>query len=375
MGGLVLAMIVGVLVPPMVVGVLGSKDPLPRNCASGQVSGTGLDGAILYTTGTDLWYSEGHPGQPRKLVDFDPRPSRLSPGGNPSPSTAPAATAPSASPSAPAQPTPRVVAADITADRRLVAMLVVDPLDRTGFVSLRMMSPLDPPGTAPIEGWFAQPDRQAEQAPQVRVLDNNKIVVIVGVPRSAIPPPSPAVSPPPSPSPSSSPSASPSAGPSPSTSVSTSPSVSASPPRPAPGTVVVVVDPATAKFVDVSTLDYFLAVAHSRWADTKSYRVPPSLPALRSRVDSAVTRVAGTVEREIGTPLARRRLNQVVVGRAGSRETKVVCSTGAETSLLAFSPDESGLALYDGRETLFLDLNGTHAATRLLGGKMLAWRG
>ena len=366
MGGLVLALIVGALVPPLVVSLLASRDPLPRNCSTGPVSSTRLDGAILRSTGADLWYSEGYPGQPRKLVDFAPAPSRLTPAASPSASSVASPTPVSASPSpgVVAPPTPRVVAADISADRRLVALLVVDPPDRPGFISLRLLSPLDQPAKAPVEAWYTQPYRQSEQAPAVRVLDNNKVLLVAGVPRSALTPPSPAVSP------------APSASPSPGTPASASPSGSPSPsPSASAGAaVVVVVDPATAKFVDVAPLDYFLAVAHSGWPDTRGYRVPQAIPTLPNRVDGPTSRVAGTAERDVDTPLAHRHLTEIVVGAAGHRQASVVCAADPGTVPSAFSPDEAGLAIQKGGETWYLDLSGTHAPSRLVDGKILSWR-
>ena len=389
MGGLVLAMIVGVLVPPLVVYVLASRDPLPRDCSTGRVSATKLDGAILRTTGADLWYSEGNPGQPRKLLDFAPHPARLSPGTAPSGASAsptsaaasPEASAgasPGASPGPPRAPSAQVLAADIAADRHLVAILVLDPPDRPGFISMRMLSPLDPPGKAPVEGWYARYQPDPQHPPLVRVLDNNKVLLVAGVPRASAPAPSPAVSPQPSPSPPPSPSPSPSTSlsppPSPSQSASASPSISPSPSPSAGEEVVIVVDPTTAVAVDQAPLDYFLSVAHSGWADTKGYRVPPVLPALSPRVDGPISRVAATVDREAVSPVAHRRINQVVVGTAGRAGTTMVCAAAPGTVPLAFSPDEAGLALFNGRETLFLDLTGAHAATRLLDGRILAWR-
>jgi len=359
MGGLVLAMIVGVLVPPLVVYVLASRDPLPRDCSTGRVSATKLDGAILRTTGADLWYSEGNPGQPRKLLDFAPHLARLSPGTAPSGASASptsAAASPEASagasPGPPRAPSAQVLAADIAADRHLVAILVLDPPDRPGFISMRMLSPLDPPGKAPVEGWYARYQPDPQHPPLVRVLDNNKVLLVAGVPRASAPAPSPAVSPQPSPSPPPSPSPSPSTTlsppPSPSQSASASPSISPSPSPSAGEEVVIVVDPATAVAVDQARLDYFLSVAHSGWT--------------------------ATVDRGAVSPLAHRRINQVVVGTAGRAGTTVVCAAAPGTVPLAFSPDEAGLALFNGRETLFLDLTGAHAATRLLDGRILAWR-
>ena len=135
-----------------------------------------------------------------------------------------------------------------------------------------------------------------------------------------------------------------------------------------------VVDPSTAVVVAEAPLDYFLSLAHSRWADTKSFRVPPTLPSLGARVNGSISRVAGTIAREVVSPLARRRLNQVVLGVAGRSDTTVLCAPARGAVPLVFSPDETGLALFDGRETLFMELGGVHAATRLLDGRILAWR-
>jgi len=148
MAGLVLAMIAGALVPAAVVSALAARDPLPRDCRSGQATATTVEGALLYSTGQDLWYSEGYPGKARKLVDYAA--SRTRPGAGASPSATP--TSPSPSPSAsPASAHPaRVVAADISNDRKLVALLVVDAPDRVGSISLILVSPLDAPGTAPV---------------------------------------------------------------------------------------------------------------------------------------------------------------------------------------------------------------------------------
>jgi hypothetical protein len=359
MGGLVLAMIVGVLVPPLVVSVLASREPLPRDCGTGQVSPTRLDGAILYTTGSDLWYSEGHPGQPRKLIDFNPRPARRPAGGSPSPSAATPSPAPSPSGSAgPTSAGPRVIAADIASDRRLVAVLVLDPLDRPGFISMRMMSPLDPPGKPPVEAWWAAPDRQRTDPQTIHVMDNNKVLFVAGVPSTNLPAPYPNVS----------------VSPSPTAGGSPSPSPSAAARSTSGGTVAVVVDPALGHTVDQAPLDYFLSVAHSRWADTKTYRVPAGRPALQDRVDGPQARVAGLLDRQVVTPLATRHLNQVALGSAGSDHTSVVCTAPPGTVPLSLSPDETGLALYDGQATTFLDLAGTHATTPFIDGRLLAWR-
>ena len=121
-------------------------------------------------------------------------------------------------------------------------------------------------------------------------------------------------------------------------------------------------------------LGYFRNTAHAGWPDTKTYRLPPSVPILDHRVDGPVSRVAGIVEREVGTPLARRRLNEVVVGTAGRPGTSVFCSAAPGMNPVAFSPDETGLGLFDGQDTWYVELGGVHAVTRLVHGQVLAWR-
>ena len=378
MGGLVLAMVVGALVPPLVVSVLGSRDPIPRNCSSGPVSGTRLDGAILHSTGADLWYSEGLPGQPRRLIDYAPPPARLTPAGTPSPGTASpspvgAASTPSPLPSASSSPgagptEPRILAADISADRRLVAMLVLNPPEHPGEVSIRLLNPLDQPAKPPLEAWHGPADPHPEVAGMVRILDNGKVLVVVPIPREALGPPVPLVVPSPAPS---------AAAPTPTSSVAPTAAATASPsasPRPGTPAEVIVVDATAVRVVAGGPLDYFLSIAHSGWPETRSYRVPPVLPRLQDRVDGPSTRVAGLVQRQVDTPLAQRHLNEILQGTGGRPATTVVCAAAPGMVPLAFSPDEAGLALFNGTQTWYIDLSGSHAVTRLLDGKILSWR-
>jgi len=359
MAGLVLAMLVGALVPAAVVSALALRDPLPRDCRSGQATGTTVEGALLYSTGQDLWYSEGYPAKPRKLLDFTPprpRPAVAAPGGSPgSPSVAPAAPPPPAA----AYPA-RVVAADISLDRKLVAVLVVDPPDRVGSISLLLLSPLEP-GAPPVVPWAASPDRRSQRAPTVRVLDNGKVLYSAPVTHAYIPSPSPVPANATTPSPSPAPAVT-----SPSRGTLLSPS---------PGVAVLVVAPSSpATVVDQAPEGYFLAQGHSAWADTRTYHVPPALPRLADRVDGNSGRVAGHVDRDAGTPLVHRRLNQVVVGRAGQGHAAAVCSAAAGIVPTGFSPDDGDLVVHDGRDSLLLDLSGQHSATRFLSGRVLAWR-
>ncbi|GAC1334456.1 MAG: hypothetical protein NVSMB17_16140 [Candidatus Dormibacteria bacterium] len=119
---------------------------------------------------------------------------------------------------------------------------------------------------------------------------------------------------------------------------------------------------------------YFLTQGHSAWVESRSYRLPAPLPRLQGRVDGPVSRVAGLLEREVGTPLAQRRLNEVVLGRSNQAATRPLCAAGGGVVPTGFSPDDALLALYDGRDTLIVDLAGQHAASRLLAGRLLSWR-
>jgi hypothetical protein len=366
MGGLVLAVIAGVLVPAAAVMLVAARDPVPRACDSGQATSTSAEGAILYTRGADLWYSEGLPGRPRKLADYTP------PRARPSASTSPSSPAPSpsASPSAPPPYPPKILAADISADRKVVAYLVADPPARPGSVGLELVSPLDPPGTAPVEAWYwNSPGRGIDTSAGVHVLDNGKVLFSVPLASDTIPPPSPPPSrplPTPSPARSSSPvpTVIPSAGGSP-----------AATPSPAAGVAVLLVAPSPKPAVIAQgPQGYFLAEGHTAWTDAKGYRLPPPLPHLAARVDGATTRVVGVAERSVSSPLARRQLRQLVVGKAGDPSTQATCVLPPGAYPAALAPDETRVAIVEGADTYLLDLSGTHAAALALTGVLLSWR-
>ncbi len=369
MGGLVLALIAGVLVPAGGVLLLASRDPVPRGCDTGQATPTTLEGAILYSTGADLWYSEGYPGRPRKLVDYGPRRARpnASPAASaaaPSPATvtpkpSPATVTPKPSPAATplvAMPV-RILASDISADRKLVAFLVLDPPEhKGGGISLRLVSPLDPPGTAPVEAWWVEfPDRRSRRA-SVHILDNGKILAFAPVQAHAVTPPTPAPA---------HPQASPSA--------TATPSATA-----APATtlqvLVIAPGPPRSSILASGSERYYLAEGRTAWPDARAYRVPPALPSLGSRVDGPTSRVAGVVVRDLNSPLARRRINELVLGTAASRATQAACVLPGGMTPTLFSPDESKLVLAQPDAALVMDLAGTHAASSLLLGTLLAWR-
>ena len=375
MGGLVLAMIAGALVPAAVVSALAAREPLPRDCRSGQATQTTVEGALLYSGGQDLWYSEGYPGKPRKLFDLAPPRARPVAGASPSAAAASPSPSPRAS-SSPLPRPPRIVAADISVDRKLVALMVLDGPSREGSISLQLISPLDPPGTAPQVPWAASPDRSSNRLPSVRILDNGKVLLTAPVTASWLPAPSPAPAPTPTPSPS--PSRSPNPAPSRSPTAAALPAATPSPtatPSPAPGVAVVVVAPGPSpSIVAQGPEPYFLAHGHSAWPDTRGYRVPAPLPRVLDRVDGPNGRVAGRQEREVGTPLATHHLNVIAVGRSGQSHVQPFCSAEPGVVPTGFSPDEAQVVLSNGQDSLLLDLSGTHAATRLLKGRLLAWR-
>jgi hypothetical protein len=366
MGGLVLAMIAGVLVPVVAVLAVASRTPLPRDCATGQATSTTLEGALADTTGSDLWYSEGFPGHPRKLVDYAPPRSLPTLGVSPSPTAAPAAPLPQPSPSPSPLVTPaRILAADVSSDRKLVAFIVLDPPDRPGYMALELMSPVDAPGTQPVSPWYdGQPDRGNLAAVEVHILDSGKVLLFE--PQTTVvaaPSPAPA-EPPPASSPS--PSAPPAAHASPSLAarVVGSPSVQA----------VIVAPGATPGIVDHGSQRFLFSQGLAAWMDARGYRAPALLPEIGDRVDAPSARVAGIVARELGTPLVSRRLRELVLGTAGRSDTHPVCTLEASVVPEIFSPDGSELALRRADQTLLIDLSGNHAATHLLSGRLLAWR-
>jgi hypothetical protein len=359
---MVLAMIAGLLVPVVAVLAVASRTPLPRDCATGQATSTTLEGALAFTTGSDLWYSEGFPGHPRKLVDYAPPRSRPTGGVSLSPTVAPATPSPqaAASPSSEVPPA-RILAADVSSDRKLVAFIVLDPPDRPGSMALELMSPVDAPGTQPVTPWYdGQPGRGNLAAVGVHILDSGKVLlfepettpVTASSPAPAAPSPAPSASPPSHPSPSLA------------ARVSGSPSVQ----------VVIVAPGPTPAIVDHGSQQFLFSQGLNAWPDARGYRVPAVLPEIGDRVDGPSSRVAGIVGRELSTPLVSRRLRELVVGAAGQSDTRPVCTVEASIVPEVFSPDGSELALRRADETLLIDLAGTHAAVHLLGGRLLAWR-
>jgi hypothetical protein len=358
MGGLVLAVIGGVLVPAAAVMLVAARDPVPRSCDSGQATMTTVDGAILYTGGADLWYSEGLPGKPRKLIDYAPARARpgatASPSARANPSPSPTVTAiPSGSP---APPTPRLLAADISADRKQVALLVLDPPDRPGSISLRLMSPLDPPGTSTAEAWYStSPERREPAAARVQILANGRVLAFAPVATSALPTASPA------------PSAAPSAAP------TGSPPATPASVAPAPAALLVAPSPRPA-ITGAAPVGAFLAGVYRAWPDATGYRPPPAAPRLQERVDGTRSVTAGVVQHSLLSPLVSRHIPVIALGRLGHPDVSLLCSVSSSARPAALSPDESLLAITDNGRTSLIDLSGLHAATPLVNGILLSWR-
>ncbi len=77
----------------------------------------------------------------------------------------------------------------------------------------------------------------------------------------------------------------------------------------------------------------------------------------------------------IRTPLARRTLREVAVGRSGSPDTRLVCASGQRLDTVAFSPDGLTLAVVAGGETELLDLvDPGRALAPLVRGRVLDWQ-
>lgn len=340
-GLLVLAVLVGLLVPIGGAVYLANRDPLPRSCHAGVATSTQIEGAIIWTSGSVLWFADGDLGRARRLVDYAPKRQTLlpaTPSGSASAGTLTSpVSAPTESPSgggspspsaAPVTPAPAFEAAAVSPDRRLVAFLVSNAPDKPGMLSLRFVSPLDPPGTAPVEAWSMAWVRDA--ASQMTVLSGGDFLVDFPVV--------------PSPSDSSN------------------------------RTVNVVQGGNPPTVVRFAAEREFISTDHAAWAETKDYKLPPVLPRLQDRLISLDGAAAGSLTREIHTPLVKRTLHEVVVGRAGASATSVVCSSNQALAVLAISPDERTLAVFQGGNTDLLALDGGRALAQLVAGRVLDWR-
>lgn len=340
-GLIVLALLAGLLVPLGAVAYLAGRDELPRSCRSGVATSTQTEGAIAWSTGPVLWFADGDLKRTRRLVDYTPPAApRASPTSSASGSPAPAATPSpsigvspggSPSPAASAPPlafSPAVQAAAISGDRRLVAFLVSDPLGAPGTVSLRMISPLDPPGTAAVEAWSGPWLRRGRA--EVTLLPDGHILFFVPA--------------------------------------------HFEPPDPSTRLVGVAENGSKPRLLEWTSEQDFIKSTRAAWVETKSYQLPPTEPKLEGRVIAPNGTAAGILTRELRTPLLRRTLHQVAVGRAGHPDTRVVCASAELLAPAALSPDGLTLAVVVAGKTELLDLGGGRSVAPFVSGRVLDWR-
>ena len=351
-GLLVLALVAGLVVPLAVAAYVAGRDPLSPSCHTGLATSTSLDGAITWANGPALWFADGDFSRARRLVNHaPPRPQlQASPGGSPTPSSSTPAPPPSASPSSasvspnstasvspsaspsPGIPATAIEAAAITPDHALVAYLLSNPPDHPGTISLLMISPQSPPGTPPKvvysgDGWLPQ----AGQRSEVLILPQNRILFMVPA--------------------------------------------RFNPPIPNQRFVGVAEGGDAPKLLETGTESDFLTKNHSLWPETKDYKLPPYLPRLRDRVIGPEGVAAGVDDLVIQTPLVRRTLNAVRVGRAGSAATTLVCATSDALTAAALAPDERRLAVVGGENSYLIDLGGGRGLAFFTAGRVLDWRG
>ena len=341
-GLIVVALLLGLLPPILAVAYLSVRDPLPPSCHSGLASSTSIDGVLTWSNGPTLWFADGDLSRGRRLVDYSPvRESlRIAPA-TPSPGASAAAPSPSAStvaspaPSASPSPTvevgaPAIEAATITPDHARIAFLVSNPPDRPGMLSLRLVSPQDPPGTPPVEAWSGPWHPELHQRSEVVILAEARILFIFGARYD--------------------------------------------PPETSKRVVAVAEGGTTPHLIEATSERDFVTKAHSTWPETKNYVLPQSQPKLRDRVLGPDGVAAGDRDRVVKTLLVQRTLREIRAGVAGSPNSSVVCATQDAVTPLAVSPDGRRLAAGTSGSTYVLDLAGGRSLAFLLKGRALDWR-
>ena len=336
-GVVLVALIAGALLPAAVIYTVGSRDTLPVSCRVGKPTPPSFDGTLVYARHSELWLAERDVNRSRKLVDLNPAPppsptpsagASAAPG-TPSPSISAATGAPGASPSpSPAAPVTEIVAAAISPDHHAVAFMVADPPGAPGTYSMRLVDPLNP-GTPAGEAW---------KGPMVA---NGASVEVVALPEGRFLFKVPG---------------------------------KFDPPETSTRGVGVINPAAPDKLTQQATEGQFLSRFHSDWPETRGYRVPSQAPQLDDRVDGAGDVTAGRSTRQVATPLVRRTLQQLVLGKQGQADTRVLCGGADQFVPAAFSPDSHTLALTLGGSAYLLDVGGDHGATELFSGRVLDWR-
>lgn len=338
-GLIVLALLAGLVVPVGVVAYLAARDPQPRSCGSGVTTAVHMSGAVAWSTPGVLWLADGDLSRSQRLADYaparppspSPSPSAGAPSPEASPSPTPAALTPGAGPSpSPVTPAAAIEAAGISADHKLVAFLVSNAPDEPGKISLRYVSPQDPPGTAPTEVYSTNWAGNSGLVSQVSILPDGHILFQVAH--------------------------------------------NFDPPETETVLVGVGETGATPHLAEQDTLRGFLHTSHALWPEVKGYKLPPDQPSLQSRVIAANGRVAGQVVELVSTPLLSRSLSEVASGRAGSPETSIVCAAAEPLRTVAFAPDGHTVAVARGGATEVLNLDGNHSLAPLVRGTVLAWR-
>ena len=334
-------MLAGLVVPVGLVAYVAARDPQPRSCNSGLSTAAHISGAIVWSTPGVLWLADGDISRSQRLADYAPvrqPPASPSPSAAPaspvaSPSSTPVAVTPgpSPSPSPPPIPAAAIEAAAVSSDRKLVAFLVSNPPDEPGKISLRYVSPQDPPGTAAKEifsgAWGGDPDLVS----QVGVLPDNQHILFQ-VPHHF------------------------------------------DPPETDPVLVGIGEVGAVPRLAEQDPLHTFIRGDHAAWPETKDYKLPPDQPRLQSRVIGPNGRVVGLLVHIVSTPLVSRSLSEIVGGRSGSPQGTIVCASADPLRTVAFAPDGHSVAVVRRGATEVLDLDGDHSLTPLVRGAVLAWR-
>jgi hypothetical protein len=317
----------------LLVLILAARDPLPPGCRSGTARLTRPSGQVVYAVGQTLWWAHADLSAPLKLAALSPSPLASS-------STIPAAPAsgattisplpasPSTSATAPAT---QILAAALSPDRKSVAFVVANSPDEAGKVSLRWAGVgAGAYPVSPVELWSDQhylasdtsrtemswltPDRLLFRVPYAFPTQQS-LPRLVGV-----------------------------------ASVSSHPAL-----------------------LHSTSESDFLAGAHSAWSETRDLKLPPLQPQLDQRVTNAHD-VAGTTDRSFNSPLSRRLLHELAVGRLGGAHPTIACGSADPVQPLLFSPDGKILAVAQEDTTYLLDIPGGPPMTPLVEGRLLDWR-
>ncbi len=336
-----LALLAGLVVPVGLVAYLAARDPQPRSCSSGLTSTIHVSGAIVWSTPGVLWLAGGTIGRSQRLADYapvrqppatsSPTAAGASPAGSAFPTPAAVTPAPSSSPSPSPIPAAAIEAAGVSADHKLVAFLVSNPPDEPGKISLRYLSPQDPPGAPAKELFSGAWGANSSPVSQVTMLPDGQHILFQ-VAHNFDPPETDRV-------------------------------------------LVGVGEMGTApRLAEQGPLHSFIRADHDAWPETKGYKLPPDQPRLQGRVISPSGRVAGVLVHGVSTPLVSRSLSEIVGGRSGSPDVGVVCASADPLRTAAFAPDGHNVAVVRRGATEVLDLDGDHSLAPLVRGSVLAWR-